>query len=126
MVTRPSRTVTALLNGLVNMLVENLRGKREAGRGRREVGRGVGSRYYRAAPFPLSASPFPSDNPAGITLRERLPLLFCGVCAGPAQQRVGELFSELNARLVEGVDPQQLSRIRSCDLQQHHELAYVC
>src|SRR5438105_1788489 len=32
-VTRPSRTVTALLNGLANMVVEKLSGKREEGSG---------------------------------------------------------------------------------------------
>src|SRR5947207_14797043 len=37
-VTRPSRTVTALLNGLVNMLFEKLSGKREEGSGKAEEG----------------------------------------------------------------------------------------
>src|SRR4029077_1149356 len=67
----------------------------------------------------------PSDRPPRITLRERLPLFFCRVRAGPPQQGVGELFSELHARLVECVDPIQLSRVGRCDLEKHHQLADV-
>src|SRR2546423_11440415 len=39
-VTRPSSTVTAFWNGLANMSVEKLRGKREEGSGKQEAGGG--------------------------------------------------------------------------------------
>src|SRR5258706_15854674 len=76
-------------------------------------------------PPSLFPRPSSSDNPAGITLWQGLPLLSCSVRAGTPQQGISELFSELHARLVEGVDPVQLSRVGRRDLEQHHQLADV-
>src|SRR4051794_6845290 len=64
--------------------------------------------------------------PARVGSWERIPFLLRSVGAGPAEQRVGELFSELDAGLIEGVDPIKLAGVGGGDLQKHHQLANVC
>src|SRR4051812_42899876 len=86
-VTRPSRTVTAFLKGFVNMLGET---KREASSGKRSA---------------------QSNDPALIGRGERFPLLLCGIRSRPAQKGVRELFAQLDARLVESIDPVQLAGV---------------
>ena len=59
----------------------------------------------------------------GSRLRQAIPFFFRRVGAGAAEQRVGKLLSELNARLIEGIDSIKLPRIRGRDLEQHHQPA---
>src|SRR5438034_2445371 len=96
-VTRPSSTVTALWNGLANMSVEKISGKREEGSGKRDGGRVKPTEDYQLGaeggaagscereshtsttaaflffPFPLPLSPFPlppSRFPLPASLRQ--------------------------------------------------------
>src|SRR3954463_6711306 len=66
-----------------------------------------------------------SHTRARVALWKRVPLFFRGVSARPPQQCISKLFPQLNAGLVERVNPIQLASIGRRYLQEHHQLPHV-
>src|SRR4051812_21176949 len=77
-----------------------------------------------SSPLPCLRFPLPtSHNPAWVGFGKGVPFFLRFVGARPTQERVRELFAELDPGLIEHVDFVQLTGIRGRDLEEHHQLA---
>src|SRR5438132_1172564 len=63
----------------------------------------------------------PLNHIPGVRLRKQVPFLPSLVGVGPAEHRVGELLTQLDARLIEGIHAVQLASVNRRDLKEHHE-----